>query len=72
MSWFAEKFERFRQLPRRLMLTHVLSKVTFGIGFGALLAIYLPQLDWQLLGWILIAVSMIIAIPSLRIILSKK
>lgn len=29
MSWFAEKFEKFRQLPRRLMFTHVLSKVIF-------------------------------------------
>ena len=29
MSWFAEKFEKFRQLSGRLVFTHVLSKVIF-------------------------------------------
>ena len=71
MGWFAEKVEKFRQLPEHLMATHGLSKVIFGIGFGALLAIYLPRLDWQLLGWMIIVLSLIIAVPSTYRLLKK-
>ena len=71
MSWFTKKFEKFRKLPPRPMFTHVLSKFVFGVGLGILLAFYLPKFNWQLLGWLLIVLSIIIAIPSLRIILKR-
>ena len=72
MGWFAKKFEQFRRLPPHLMFTHVLSKFVFGVGFGALLAFYLSWLDWQVLGWALVVLSIIIGIPSLRIILKRR
>jgi len=71
MGWFAKKFERFRALPPRFMVIHVFAKFVFGMGLGVLLVIYVPQLNRQLLGWLLIVLSIIIAIPSLRLILRK-
>jgi hypothetical protein len=71
MSWFAEKFEKFRKLPTRLLMLHVTSKFLFGVGLGALLASYLKGLDWQICGWSLIILSLIIAIPSTYRILKK-
>jgi hypothetical protein len=41
------------------------------IGFGALLASYLRGINWQLYGWLLIVLSVIISIPSLRRILKR-
>jgi len=72
MGWFTKKFEKFRKLPPRPMFMHVLSKFVFGVGLGVLLVFYLPKFNWQLLGWLLIALSIIIAIPIIRIILKKK
>jgi len=61
MGWVAKKFEKFDKLPRPLLVVHVFSKVVFGLGFGALLASYLPGLNWRLYGWLLILLSLIIA-----------
>lgn len=76
MSWLAERYakkvEGFKKLPPRLMYTHVLGKFVFGVGLGALLTVWLSQFDWQLLGWVLIVLSIIIAIPSLRIIWKRR
>ncbi len=72
VGWLNKKIEKFRRLPRRYMFLHVLGKFVFGIGLGALLVIYIPQLDWRLLGWILIALSIIIAIPSAKKMLSRE
>lgn len=38
----------------------------FCIGLGVLLASYLQSINWQLYGWWLIVLSIIISIPSLR------
>jgi hypothetical protein len=43
----------------------------FCIGLGALLASYLWGINWQLFGWLLIVLSVIISIPSLRRILKR-
>lgn len=72
MSWFTKKFEKFRRLPLLLMFTHVLGKFVFGVGLGVLLAFYLPKFNWQLWGWLLIVLSIIIAVPSLIGILKEE
>jgi len=67
MSWFGDKVEKFRHIPNPYFTLHITSKFLFGVGFGFLLAIWLPV--WT--GWIFIAISLLIAIPSARIILGK-
>ena len=61
MGWAAEKFENFDRLPRPLLVVHIFSKLLFGMGLGILLASYLSGLNWQLYGWLLIILSLIIA-----------
>ena len=67
MGWFGDKTERFRQVPNPYFTMHITSKFLFGVGLGLLLAIWLPV--WT--GWIFIVLSLLIAIPSVRIILGK-
>ena len=61
MGWAAEKFEKFDRLPRPLLVVHIFSKLLFGMGLGILLASYFSGLNWHLYGWLLIILSLIIA-----------
>ena len=61
MGWAAEKFEKFDRLPRPLLIVHIFSKLVFGLGLGILFATYLSDVNWQLYGWLLIILSLIIA-----------
>ena len=67
MGWFGDKMERFRQIPNPYFAMHIASRFLFGVGLGLLLAIWLPV--WT--GWIFIVAALLIAIPSVRIILGK-
>jgi len=67
MSWLGDKTEKFRQMPNPYFSMHITAKFLFGVGLGLLLAIWLPI--WT--GWIFIAISLLIAIPSVRIVLGK-
>ena len=67
MGWFGDKAKRFRQVPNPYFAMHITAKFLFGVGLGLLLAIWLPV--WT--GWIFIAISLLIAIPSVRIVLGK-
>lgn len=67
MGWFGDKMEKFRQVPNPYFAMHITSRSLFGVGLGLLLAIWLPV--WT--GWIFIAVALLIAIPSARILLGK-
>ena len=67
MGWFGDKTKRFRQVPNPYFSMHITAKFLFGVGLGLLLAIWLPI--WT--GWIFIAISLLIAIPSVRIVLGK-
>ena len=67
MGWFGDKIEKFRQVPNPYFSMHITGKFLFGVGLGLLLAIWLPI--WT--GWIFIVISLLIAIPSVRIILGK-
>ena len=67
MSWLGDKTEKFRQMPNPYFSMHITAKFLFGVGLGLLLAIWLPI--WT--GWIFILAALLIAIPSVRIILGK-
>ena len=67
MGWFGDKIERFRQVPTPYLSMHITAKFLFGVGLGLLLAIWLPV--WT--GWIFIVISLLIAIPSAKIVLRK-
>ena len=67
MSWLGGKIEKFRRVPNPYFSMHITAKFLFGVGLGLLLAIWLPV--WT--GWIFIAISLLIAIPSARIVLGK-
>ena len=67
MSWIGNKMEKFRGVPNPYFTMHITGKFLFGVGLGVLLATWLPI--WM--GWIFIAVALLIAIPSARIVLRK-
>ena len=67
MGWFGDKAEKFRQMPNPYLSMQITGKFLFGVGLGLLLTIWLPV--WT--GWIFIIAALLIAIPSVRIILGK-
>ena len=67
MSWFGDKIEKFRQVPNPYFSMHITGKFLAGVGLGLLLAIWLPI--WT--GWVFIIAALLIAIPSVRIVLRK-
>ena len=68
MGWIGDKIEKFRRVPNPYFALHIASRFFFGLGLGVLLAIWLPI--WT--GWIFIIIALLIAIPSVRIILGKQ
>lgn len=70
-DWYGRKFQRFTELPKGLMILHVTCKVIFGVGLGALLAVYLKEANWQIIGWALIIGALVLSIPSSYAILKK-
>ena len=62
--------EKFRALPTPLLMAHVAAKFVGGVGIGMLIAAYAGG-DWVAAGWVLIALSFVIAIPSSKRILFK-
>jgi len=67
MSWLGDKAEKFRRVPNPYFTMHITGKFLFGVGLGVLLAIWLPV--WA--GWVFIIAALLIAIPSVRIVLRK-
>jgi hypothetical protein len=67
MTWIGNKTEKFRQVPNPYFSMHITAKFLSGLGLGVLLATWLPV--WT--GWVFIAVALLIAIPSARIVLGK-
>jgi len=67
MSWIGDKMERFRGVPNPYFTMHITGKFLAGVGLGLLLATWLPI--WT--GWVFLILALLIAIPSVRIILGK-
>ena len=67
MGWIGDKMEKFRGMPNPYFTMHITGKFLAGVGLGLLLAIWLPI--WT--GWVFITAALLIAIPSVRIVLRK-
>jgi len=67
MSWIDDKIEKFRMVKNPYFTMHITGKFLFGVRLGVLLAIWLPI--WT--GWIFITAALLIAIPSVRVVLEK-
>ena len=67
MGWIGNKMEKFRRVPNAYFGMHITGKFLFGVGLGVLLAIWLPV--WT--AWVFIIAALLIAIPSVRIVLRK-
>jgi len=67
MTWLGDKVEKFRRIPNPYFSMHITGKFLSGVGLGVLLAIWLPV--WT--GWVFIIIALLIAIPSVRIVLRK-
>ncbi|NQS90719.1 hypothetical protein HQ584_13130 [Patescibacteria group bacterium] len=63
--------EKFRKLPASIIILHISGKFLFGVGLGALLAIYLYRCNWQLWGWVIIVIAVLIQIPGAYKVLKK-
>ena len=72
MSWFTEKFEKFKRQSFRMIFTIIFAKFLFGVGLGALLASYFQTHNWILWGWLLIVISLLLHIPAIYAVLIKK
>lgn len=68
---FEKLCKKFFRLPKPVIYVHIFAKFIFGIGLGALLATYYQGLDWQTWGWVLIILSIALAIPGAYGILKK-
>ena len=68
MGWLGDKTEKFRGVPNPYFSMYITTKFLFGVGLGVLLATWLPI--WT--GWIFIIIALLIAVPSVRIILGKQ
>jgi len=67
MNWIGDKMERFRGVPNPYFTMHITGKFLAGVGLGLLLATWLPI--WT--GWVFIIAALLIAIPSVKIVLGK-
>ncbi len=65
---FSTWVRRFRTLPVPLLYGHITSKFLGGVALGLLIAGYAGG-DWINPGWVLLAISVVISIPSSKRIL---
>ncbi|MFH1312117.1 MAG: hypothetical protein ABIJ00_02720 [Candidatus Eisenbacteria bacterium] len=70
MSFYGRARDIFKELPNSLLTTHIVAKFVFGVGIGILLCEYY-DFNRVTVGWGVIVVALIIAIPSTAKILSS-
>lgn len=69
---YTEMLEKFREQSIQVISITILSKFLFGVGLGALLANYFQGYNWGLYGWLLIIISLGLAIPTIYTLYKKK
>lgn len=72
MNWFNEMFEKFRRQSMQVISITIFAKFLFGVGLGVLLVNYFQGFNWELYGWLLIIISLGLAIPSIYTLLIKR
>jgi len=68
---FGKRFEKMKKLPRLTLKLWHLGKFLLLLGFGALLAAYFSQYDWQFWGWVLVVAGLLLKLPVLFKLLWK-
>ena len=68
MGRIAQNIEKMAKLPVPLLAAHMFAKFLFGLGLGIILAGALG-FNWEIWGPVLIAISVLVSIPSGRRIL---
>lgn len=63
MPCYDRFIKEFRQLPTPLLIGVVAGRVVFGFGLGTLLATVIKG-PWKVIGWLAIAVSLLLALPG--------
>ena len=63
MGFYGRARDVFKRLPNSLLTAHIVAKFVFGIGIGILLREYY-DFDGTIMGWIVIVIAFVIAIPS--------
>ena len=70
MSFYGRAREIFKELPNSLLTAHIVAKFVFGVGIGILLCEYY-DFNRVTVGWGVIIVALVVAIPSTVRILSS-
>lgn len=71
MGWVHRNVETLKTLPARLVVLHLAGKALGGMGLAFLIAHY-TGCNGLLWGWICLAASLLISLPSARRILSAR
>ncbi len=72
MGWINKMFEKFKRQSISVIFITVFAKFLFGVGLGTLSVNYLQGYNWELCGWVLIIISLILHIPAIYTMLIKK
>lgn len=64
--------KRYKELPLGILLLHIFGKTLGGFGIGVLLVVYVKSDEWVTWGWVAIVVSILVQLPALIKIVSKK
>jgi hypothetical protein len=73
MDWIEQKLEKIKNQDTPYFLGWVVGKFFFGLGIGALLAVYYPRAAWEIHGWWLISLAIIVCLPTVyNVFLRKK
>lgn len=68
MKWV---FKKFPKESLKVIYSIIFTKFLFGVGLGALIAHYWPVYNWEFYGWLIIIISLILAIPGIYSLFSK-
>ena len=72
IKWYEDMVRATQQLPLKQYFLFFLSKVLGGFAIGLLLASYITGVDWIMVGWIVMLVAILISLPALPRIITKK
>ena len=67
-----EKLAKLKALHTSNFVFWVLAKFLCGMGIGILLPTYFFGYGWVIVGWMLIAFAVILSIPAMHVMLSRK
>ena len=64
MNFIKDVTNRFKEQSFPIVFVTVFAKFLFGVGFGILLTTHFQSADWNLVGWSVVFLSLILSIPA--------